>query len=361
MHASAGRERELLLMSRPGGGADLAALANAAAPVDAAALAAETADPFAAALVRHGLPALRRRATTTLQVNLGRLCNQACRHCHVDAGPGRRESMTRDVADRVLSVLEASPGVQVVDITGGAPELCPSFRHLVDASRRLGRRVIDRCNLTVLLEPGQEDLATFLAGHAVEIVASLPCYLEENVDRQRGDGVFERSLRALGLLNRLGYGRPGSPLRLDLVYNPTGPDLPPPQERLEEDYREQLRRRYDLQFHRLLTITNMPIRRFADGLRREGRLDGYMRRLAEHFNPHTVDGLMCRSMVSVGWDGRLADCDFNQMAELPLGEGARTIFDVESFDALDGAGVSTAAHCLGCTAGYGSSCGGALT
>jgi radical SAM/Cys-rich protein len=339
----------LLLMSAGEGGHGAAALATTGA------------DRFAVALSRHGLSPLRRSTTTTVQVNVGRLCNQACRHCHVDAGPGRREIMSRAVADQVLDVMRASAGVDTIDITGGAPELCPSFRHLVAASRRLGRRVIDRCNLTVLLEPGQEDLAAFLAGHVVEVVASLPCYLEENVDRQRGGGVFERSLLALERLNGLGYGQPGSPLRLDLVYNPIGARLPPPQAELEADYKEQLFRRYGLRFHRLLTITNMPIRRFADELRREGRHAEYMRMLAAQFNPRTMPGLMCRSLVSVGWDGRLSDCDFNQMLDLPLGQGALSVFDVESFDDVGGAPVTTAAHCLGCTAGCGSSCGGAVT
>jgi radical SAM/Cys-rich protein len=274
--------------------------------------------------------------------------------------------MSRAVADRILTVLQASPDVGVVDITGGAPELCPSFRHLVTASRRLGRRVIDRCNLTILLEPGQADLAEFLARNEVAVVASLPCYFEENVDRQRGGGVFEKSLRALATLNARGYGRPGSPLALDLVHNPIGARLPPPQAALEADYREQLRARYGIEFHRLLTITNMPIQRFAKDLRRSGEHEAYMRLLVNHFNPRTTGGLMCRSLVSVGWDGRLSDCDFNQMLDLPLGardddrHAAATIFDVQSLGALDGGRIATAEHCFGCAAGAGSSCGGSI-
>ncbi|MHC5212027.1 MAG: arsenosugar biosynthesis radical SAM (seleno)protein ArsS [Planctomycetota bacterium] len=322
---------------------------------------AATVQTFEEALRRNGLPALRRGPLTTLQVNVGKLCNQACHHCHVDAGPRRREIMSPHVAERVLSVLGASKGVEVVDVTGGAPELCPSFRDLVTGARRLGRGVIDRCNLTILFEPGQEDLADFLARNEVAVVASLPCYLEENVDRQRGSGVFEKSLAALSRLNALGYGRPGSGLALDLVYNPTGASLPPDQTTLEADYRTQLAERYGIAFDRLLTITNMPIRRFADELRRRGRYEAYMSLLVNHFNPETTADLMCRSLVSVGWDGRLSDCDFNQMLELPLGAGATTIFDVSTLDALDGQPIATGSHCFGCTAGAGSSCGGSIT
>ncbi|HKA28654.1 MAG TPA: arsenosugar biosynthesis radical SAM (seleno)protein ArsS [Candidatus Binatia bacterium] len=316
---------------------------------------------FAAALGAHGLGRLRRAAPTTLQVNVGKRCNQACHHCHVDAGPKRTEVMTDTVAERIVTLLEGHPSIELLDVTGGAPELAPCFRMLVSHARRLGRRVIDRCNLTVLLEPGHEDLASFLAAHGVEIVASLPCYGPENVDAQRGPGVFERSIRVLRVLNGLGYGTPGSPLRLDLVYNPVGAHLPPPQEQLEADYRSQLSHRFGITFHRLLTITNMPINRFADQLARWGAAERYMALLVNHFNPATVDGLMCRTLVSVGYDGRLYDCDFNQMLELPLGwHGARTVWDLDDVTALDGATVATGSHCFGCTAGAGSSCGGAL-
>ncbi len=316
---------------------------------------------FAGALAAHGLDALRRRAPTTLQVNVGKRCNQACHHCHVDAGPKRTEVMSGAVADRVLEMLEHDPAIALLDVTGGAPELAPCFRRLVSRARRLGRRVIDRCNLTVLLEPGQEDLAAFLAAQRVEIVASLPCYGPQNVDAQRGQGVFARSLVALRTLNALGYGRPASPLRLDLVYNPVGAHLPPPQAGLEADYRAELGTRFGITFHRLLTLANMPISRFAAQLARTGDAERYMALLVNHFNADTVPGLMCRDLVSVGYDGRLYDCDFNQMLELPLGvPGVRTVWDVDDLQALAGAPIATARHCFGCTAGAGSSCGGAL-
>ena len=315
---------------------------------------------FAEALADHGVAPLVRGPVTALQVNLGKRCNQACRHCHVDAGPARTEQLGPRVADRVLELLGRNPGIELLDLTGGAPELNPSFRRLVVEARRLGRRVIDRSNLTILLEPGQEDLGDFLAGHEVEIVASLPCYGEENVDRQRGSGVFERSIRALRLLNHLGYGVPGRGLRLDLVYNPVGPSLPPPQAELEARYRDELGGRFGIVFDHLLTITNMPIHRFAADLERSGRSEAYLALLRERFNPATVATLMCRSLVSVCHDGTLHDCDFHQMLGISLGAGPRTVWDVDDLGSLEGAPVATAAHCLGCTAGAGSSCGGAL-
>lgn len=316
---------------------------------------------FDAHLATHGRTPLRRDAVTTLQVNVGKVCNQACHHCHVDAGPKRTERMPADVAARVLEVLARSPGVRVLDVTGGAPELCDQFRMLVTGARRLGRRVVDRCNLTILDEPGQEDLATFLAAERVEVVASLPCYGPDNVDAQRGRGVFARSIAALQRLNALGYARPGSGLRLDLVYNPVGPRLPPPQAALETDYKRELATRFGIAFDRLLTITNMPIARFAADLARRGEAAAYLGLLVNHFNPATIDGLMCRALVSVAWDGRLYDCDFNQMLDLPLGGPARrTIWDVDDLAMLAGATIATAAHCFGCTAGAGSSCGGTL-
>jgi len=305
-------------------------------------------------------PALRRGALATLQVNVGRRCDLACHHCHVEAGPKRTESMAARTAERVLALLAASPGIEVLDLTGGAPELNPHFRALVAGARALGRRVIDRCNLTVLFEPGQADTAAFLAAQGADVVASLPCYTADNVDAQRGRRVFARSIEALRLLNRLGYAQPGSPLALDLVYNPLGPTLPPPQAELEARYRVELRERFGIEFRRLLTITNMPIKRFARALEREGRASAYMALLVSHFNESTLDGVMCRSLVSVDWEGRLYDCDFNQMLELPLGAEARTIWDVDRLDALAGAPIATAPHCFGCTAGAGSSCGGAL-
>jgi len=316
---------------------------------------------FAEVLAQHGLGSLRRASTVTLQVNVGKRCNQACHHCHVDAGPKRTEIMNDATAARVIELLARNPQLGVLDVTGGAPELAGCFRELVTAARRLGRRVIDRHNLTVLFEDGQEDLALFLARQRVEVVASLPCYGAENVDAQRGAGVFEKSIAALRTLNALGYGRPESPLRLDLVYNPVGAFLPPRQDQLEAEYRERLGERFGITFHHLLTITNMPINRFATQLARTGEAERYMGLLVNHFNPATVPGLMCRELVSVGWDGRLYDCDFNQMLELPIGAPrAGTIWDVDDLAAIDGAAIATGPHCFGCTAGAGSGCGGTI-
>lgn len=315
---------------------------------------------FERALAEHGRRALSRAEVRTLQVNVGKLCNMACHHCHVEAGPKRSEVMSAEVADRVLALLAGSPAVEVVDFTGGAPELNPHFRRLVKATRAEGRRVIDRCNLTVLFEPGLSDLAEFLAVHEVEIVASLPCYSRENLEKQRGRGAFDKSITALQFLNSLGYGRPGSNLRLSLVYNPVGPALPPAQAKLEARYKSELQEHFGVEFHELFTITNLPIKRFAQALERSGEYDRYMSLLVNHFNPSTVDGLMCRSLVSVGFDGQLYDCDFNQMLEIPLGGRRRTIFEVESLEALAGEGIATEAHCFGCTAGAGSSCSGSI-
>jgi len=317
---------------------------------------------FDAELARHALGTLRRGRTLTLQVNLGKLCNQACHHCHVDAGPKRTERMSARTAARVAELLAQSKEIETLDITGGAPELNENFRAMVRGAREGGRRVIDRCNLTVLFEPGMESLAGFLAAHEVALVCSLPCYSAENVDKQRGAGVFHKSIEALRLLNSLGYGRAGSSLQLDLAYNPTGAFLPPSQPELEAKYREELGRLFGIEFHRLLTITNMPIKRFAEQLARSGEYERYMGVLVNHFNPATVDSLMCRSLVSVGWDGKLYDCDFNQMLELPLagGGGPTSIDDVGSFDGLADLAIATGRHCFGCTAGAGSSCSGAL-
>jgi len=321
------------------------------------------ADGFLQALREHGMEGLLRVETTTLQINVGKLCNQACHHCHVDAGPKRTEIMPADVARRTMQLLANSPRITTVDITGGAPELNPNFRWLVEESRRLSRHVIDRCNLTVLLEDSESDLAKFLADRGVEIIASLPCYTAENVDKQRGKGVFDKSMAALRKLNSLGYGLPDSDLRLSLVYNPVGPSLPPPQAKLEADYKQQLLENFGIEFHHLLTITNMPIHRFEDDLRRQGKHDVYMDLLKTNFNPATVHGLMCRSLVSIGYDGKLYDCDFNQMLGLELEPpaGAVTVWDVESFTGWVGRRIATGGHCFGCTAGAGSSCGGALS
>jgi radical SAM/Cys-rich protein len=315
---------------------------------------------FEETLWEQGLWPLARSRATTLQVNVGRLCNMACHHCHVEAGPERTEVMSRRVAERVVLLLERTPGAEILDLTGGAPELNPSFRWLVGEARRLGRRVIDRCNLTILLEPGVEHLAQFLASNDVHVVASLPCYQAENVERQRGRGAFDKSIEALRRLHALGYGRPGSALRLDLVHNPVGAFLPPPQAKLEAEYRDELSRLFGIEFHRLLTITNMPIKRFAHFLERTGDSETYVGLLVNHFNPGTVPELMCRSLVSVGWEGTLYDCDFNQMLEIPLGAGVRTIWDVDSLESLAGCRIATGSHCFGCTAGAGSSCSGTL-
>jgi radical SAM/Cys-rich protein len=312
---------------------------------------------FAGTLASAGLPALARGRTTTLQVNVGKRCDLACHHCHVESGPKRTEALDGALAARVLEVLARNPQVGTLDLTGGAPELNPHFRTLVRGARALGRRVIDRCNLTVLFEAGQEDTAELLAREGVDVIASLPCYTAGNVDAQRGKRVYERSLAGLRRLNALGYGAGGS-LRLDLVYNPLGASLPPPQAALEADYRRELGA-LGIRFDRLLTITNMPIKRFARDLARRGESERYLSLLVNHFNPATVDALMCRNMLSVAYDGRLYDCDFNQALELPL-RGPATLFDVDDLAALEALPVATAFHCFGCTAGAGSSCGGAL-
>ncbi|MDQ2712348.1 MAG: arsenosugar biosynthesis radical SAM protein ArsS [Acidobacteriota bacterium] len=313
---------------------------------------------FSSTLAQHGKD-LRRTSVDTLQINVGKVCNQACQHCHVEAGPKRTESMTRETAERVLELLSNTPNIKIVDITGGAPELNPNFRSLVEESRRLHKKVIDRCNLTILLEPGFENLPHFLAAHDVEVTASLPCYTPENVNKQRGRGVFERSIRALQILNRLGYGRPGSHLNLNLVFNPGGASLPPPQDALELDYKKHLLEKFGIEFHRLLTITNMPIRRFSDFLIRIGKQEQYSNLLRDNFNPATVDHLMCRSLVSISWDGRLYDCDFNQMLEMPI-PGSVSVWDLESLQSVIDGPIHVADHCFGCTAGAGSSCGGKL-
>ncbi|GAC1448879.1 MAG: arsenosugar biosynthesis radical SAM protein ArsS [Isosphaeraceae bacterium] len=302
---------------------------------------------------------LRASGVQILQINVGKVCNQACRHCHVDAGPDRRESMSRETMQACLDALERGR-VPILDITGGAPEMNPSFRWLVAEARTRGAHVIDRCNLTILLAPGFDDLPRFLADHQVEIVASLPCYLAENTDRQRGDGVFDRSIEALRLLNDLGYGRPESGLLLNLVYNPIGPVLPPGQPALEAAYHRELRARHGVEFNHLYTITNMPISRFLEDLVASGGHELYMQTLVEAFNPQAVAGLMCRTTLSVGWDGRLFDCDFNQMLGLPLAPGQPA--HIRDFDPerLSRRPITTAPHCFGCTAGAGSSCQGAI-
>ncbi|HTT36053.1 MAG TPA: arsenosugar biosynthesis radical SAM (seleno)protein ArsS [Burkholderiales bacterium] len=306
-------------------------------------------------------PSIRRRRLEVLQVNVGYRCNQTCLHCHVNAGPARKEAMSEEVMEAVLAFLRGS-GVPTLDITGGAPELNPHFRRLVREARRLDRNVIDRCNLTILEQPGQEDLAAFLAEQRVEVVASLPCYLEENVDRQRGDGVFQSSVRALRRLNALGYAQPGSGLALHLVYNPQGASLPPPQAKLEQDYRRHLSDGYGVQFNRLYTLANMPIQRFGSTLVSKGQFGAYMRLLEDNYREENLDAVMCRSLLSVDWQGFVYDCDFNQMLALPaqLSGRPRTRLQDLIGCALEGNPIVVADHCFGCTAGQGSSCGGAL-
>jgi radical SAM/Cys-rich protein len=311
-------------------------------------------------LVETDFPPLRRARLDTVQVNVGYVCNQACLHCHVNAGPTRTEAMTAETATWVLEYLAAC-GAATLDITGGAPELNANFRHLVRAARARGVKVIDRCNLTVLFEPGQEDLAQFLAAHGVAIVASLPCYTEELVNRQRGEGVYAKSLDALRALNAVGYGREGSALTIDLVYNPQGPTLPPAQAKLEADYKRVLGER-GIVFNQLLTLANMPIQRFGSTLISKGTFNAYMDLLRASHHDENLDSVMCRSLVSVDWQGYLYDCDFNQMLGLPLRVAGRPRLHVK--DAmkrdLEGNAIVVRDHCYGCTAGQGSSCGGAL-
>ncbi|TNF35041.1 MAG: radical SAM/Cys-rich domain protein [Gammaproteobacteria bacterium] len=308
-------------------------------------------------------PALKRAALETLQVNLGYRCNLSCVHCHVNAGPNRTEMMTPDTLATVIHFLQGA-GVKTLDITGGAPELHPQFRELVIAARSLGVEVIDRCNLTVLFEPGQEGTARFLADHGVRIVASLPCYLEENVEQQRGKGVFGQSIEALTMLNGLGYGQGGG-LQLDLVYNPVGAHLPPPQASLQADYKRMLGERYGVQFDRLLTITNMPISRFGSVLLSHGDFDRYMQLLKDNYSAANVPGVMCRSLISVDWQGYVYDCDFNQMLNWPMHTHGTLATDRVTLgdllgQSLEGKPIVVGEHCYGCTAGQGSSCGGAL-
>ena len=308
-----------------------------------------------------GFPALRRGRLEALQVNLGYKCNQSCLHCHVNAGPTRTEMMSLETITDVLAFIGVT-GIKVLDLTGGAPELNPHFRQLVMGARELGARVIDRCNLTILEEPGQEGLAEFLAGQHVEITASLPCYTEELVDRQRGKGVYEKSIAALQRLNALGYGAPGSGLALNLVYNPQGPALPPGQAGLEADYKRELGSRYGVVFNRLYTIANMPIQRFGSTLVSKGQFNDYMALLKGAHRDENLDGVMCRSLVSVDWQGGVYDCDFNQMLGLPLaleGKPRPQLSDLIGRD-LAGNPIAVRDHCYGCTAGQGSSCGGSL-
>lgn len=312
-------------------------------------------------MINTDFPAIRRARLDTLQVNVGYRCNQSCVHCHVNAGPKRTEEMDRDTAETVIEFLRAS-SAGTLDITGGAPELNQNFRFMVESARSLGARVIDRCNLTVLCEPGFEDLDAFLAGHEVEVIASLPCYLGENVDRQRGKGVFDVSIRGLKKLNRLGYGDPAYGLPLSLVYNPQGPALPPPQQELEAAYRKELDDRYGVRFNRLLTLANMPVGRFGSTLVSKGRFHEYMGVLREAHQDENVPSVMCRTLLSVDWRGFVFDCDFNQMLNLPLRRNGAARMHLSELmgEDLEGSPIVVRDHCYGCTAGQGSSCSGAL-
>jgi radical SAM/Cys-rich protein len=335
-------------------GIELASSAEQRARLDAT----EACPPFSQKMAGAGLGELHATGITVFQINVGKFCNQACRHCHVDAGPEREEKMSRETAQLCIDALSRTD-IPTVDITGGAPELNENFRWLVERSRALGRHVMDRCNLSVLLLAPQADLADFLARHRVEVVASLPYFRPSQTDAQRGEGVFEKSIAGLRKLNALGYGHEGSGLELNLVHNPVGAFLPPKQEAIEAQFRRELQR-LGVVFNRLYTITNMPISRFLEFLVLSGNYEGYMERLANAFNPAAAAGVMCRYTLSVGWDGMLYDCDFNQMLDLPLGYGApQHIRDFDP-DRLNSRRIVTANHCYGCTAGAGSSCGGAV-
>ena len=314
---------------------------------------------FAARLAQNNL-VLRRTRPEILQVNVGKLCNLTCVHCHVNAGPKRKEIMTHETVDRIIDWL-AKSGIPTVDLTGGAPEMIPDFRYVVQRVRALQppRKIIDRCNLTILLEPGYEGLAEFLAKQKVEIIASMPCYTPANVNAQRGEGVFDGSIKALQLLNSLGYGIDPE-LPLDLVYNPVGAFLPGPQADLEADYKRELKKHFGIVFNKLYTITNLPIARFASYLRHNNKLDEYMELLMSAFNPATIDGLMCRNTISVGWRGEVYDCDFNQQLDMQWLNGRPMFLWNVDPNKIDNREIMTGDHCFGCTAGAGSSCGGAL-
>ncbi len=307
-------------------------------------------------------PLINRTTLETLQVNLGYRCNQQCLHCHVNANPKRKEMMSRETIDDIIVFLKNNH-ITNLDLTGGAPELNPSFRHLVSTAVAAGVHVMDRCNLTILMEPDNEDLADFLAQHKVEIFASLPCYLQENVDGQRGQGVYQASIQAIRSLNKLGYGKHDSELKLNLVYNPTGPYLPPPQQQLEADYKKELQARFDVTFDQLFTITNMPIMRFGSQLISKGQFDEYMSLLKSAYQESNLSTVMCRTLLSVDWQGYLYDCDFNQMLGLPTTIGIKPKTHIKEIMAsqLTGLPITVADHCYGCTAGQGSSCGGALS
>jgi len=316
--------------------------------------------PFDEKIATAGFPSLRPRSIETMQITVGYMCNPTCAHCHVDAGPDRQEIMTRSTMQQCLDALDQT-GIHTVDLTGGAPEMNPHFRWLVEQVRQRGRHVIVRSNLTILtVNKKYRALPEFFARHGLEVVSSLPCYTAENTDKQRGDGVFAKSIEALQMLNAVGYGKAGSGLELNLVYNPLGAFLPPKQEKLEQDYKKQLGEHFGIVFNKLLAITNLPISRFLDYLLQTGKYEQYMQLLIDNFNPSTVAGVMCRDLISVGWDGYLYDCDFNQMLETKVDKAAPQ--HIKDFDKarLEARNIVTGRHCYGCTAGAGSSCGGEL-
>lgn len=331
---------------------------------------------FSETLSLHGVDngKLYRQSVKTLQINIGLTCNLACQHCHVESSPMRKETMSRIVAERLVKLATKTPEIEIVDITGGAPELHGEFEYLVESFRKQKKKIIDRCNLTILEEKGKEKLAEFLATNEVEVIASLPCYSSKNVELQRGNGVFEKSIKALQKLNNLGYGRKNSGLTLNLVYNPVGPSLPPPQKQLEKDYKYKLRQDFGIEFNNLICITNMPIKRFADDLIRNNNMNEYLDLLVNSFNVNTVDSVMCRNMIHVAWNGVLYDCDFNYALAMSLGlnrqrrsdefmfpKNSLTIFDIDNFNQVGNRQIITNSHCFACTAGSGSSCGGSLT
>lgn len=313
--------------------------------------------PFEINLKQHGVEG-KRQGIQTLQLNLGNLCNQSCNHCHVGAGPDQKDLMTKETMDKILSLLKQEHSIQVVDLTGGAPEMNPHFRYLVIALRQMGLEVIDRCNLTILSELGQRETAQFLADHQVQVIASMPCYLEENVDAQRGNQVYHKSIEGLKKLNALGYGKENSGLILNLVYNPSGMGLPPAQGALEKDYKAYLFENHGITFNQLLTITNMPIKRFKERMEEMGKLKDYEALLIEKFNPQAAENVMCKDLISVSWNGRLFDCDFNQALDIPVNSG-KSLWDMTSLMDVD-RDIVFKNHCYGCTAGSGSSCKGAL-
>ena len=303
---------------------------------------------------------LKRTSIDILQINLGKLCNQACHHCHVEAGPTRKENMSEETIDRIIELMKKSHDLKTIDLTGGAPEMNPYFKKLVTAAREMDLEVIDRCNLTIFYEKGFEDLPQFLKDQKVHVIASMPCYTKDNVDKQRGRGVFDKSIEGLRVLNSLGFGIAGTGLLLDLVYNPGGAFLPGAQEKLQNDYKRELKQYFNLEFNQLYTITNMPIKRFLEDLNRQGKFEDYMTLLVNNFNPNAANSVMCKNLISIGWDGQIYDCDLNQMLEIPVDYKKTTLWDIKNFNDFQNKNIALADHCYGCTAGAGSSCGGAL-